>query len=304
MEALQRENEALLAQLDAFRAAQATSTGTALKEDDAQMEAMRAAEPRGTTHEHWLEWGWGGGGGIAADLPDLNWLNGIAGEAAISEGVLTMRAAEKTDWFNPPPVAGQPSGLANAPAMVFVPPEGDWQLSARVVVEHRYLFDAGVIFVHQGPDDWSAVEQYWSSTGNCSRIRHPSWAKHPTHHAIPLSSTPLPSLHRCKLCFEFSPEKRPTVVSVVTRGLSDDANGPVIKGTSVHLRVSKSGPLIAFHYLDGSRWTLHRIFCLREPLAPMSVGFLAQAPTGPTCAAAFSGIEFSATSLRNPRDGS
>ena len=197
-------------------------------------------------------------------LPALRWLGEKEGTAAHNDGVLTMTTGEKTDWFNPPPGEGMPSGLANAPALVLNPPAGDWQLSAQVQVGHQFLFDAGTLFVHQGPDDW------------------------------------------CKLCFEMSPEGKPTVVSVVTRGVSDDANGVAVDSTHVHLRVSKCGSAIAFHYsLDGGAyWTLHRIFSLREPSAPMSVGFLAQCPTGQACTAAFSDIALHDTTLRDPRDGS
>ena len=53
-------------------------------------------------------------------LPALRWLNEMRGNAVVdAEGVLIMSASAKTDWFNPAPVAGQPQGLANAPALVF-----------------------------------------------------------------------------------------------------------------------------------------------------------------------------------------
>ena len=114
----------------------------------------------------------------------------------------------------------------------------------------------------------------------------------------------------CKLCFEFSPEKQPTIVSVVTRDISDDANGASIEGNSVHLRISKYGEaaVFAFHYsVDGGNyWTLHRIFTLRDAAknAPLVIGMLAQAPTGESCTARFSHLSFSETSLANARDGS
>ena len=200
-----------------------------------------------------------------AGLPQLRWLE-IVGDASVSDGgALTLVTGKETDWFNPPPGPRMPTGLANAPVLVFEPPAGDWQLAAKVTVDHRFLFDAGTIFVHQGKDDW------------------------------------------CKLCFEFSPEKRPTVVSVVTRGVSDDANGQIIDGgNSVHMRVSKYGAVIAFHYSvnGGTYWTLHRCFCLRDPTAAMSVGFLAQAPVGETCTATFSQISLKEVTLADPRDGS
>ena len=45
----------------------------------------------------------------------------------------------------------------------------------------------------------------------------------------------------CKLCYELSPERRPTIVSVVTRDISDDANSPALAADTshVHLRISR-----------------------------------------------------------------
>src|SRR5690349_6884617 len=45
-----------------------------------------------------------------------------------------------------------------------------------------------------------------------------------------------------KLCFERSPQGAPMVVSVVTRGVSDDANAFPVDGPTVWLRVSRLGP--------------------------------------------------------------
>jgi uncharacterized protein len=45
--------------------------------------------------------------------------------------------------------------------------------------------------------------------------------------------------HWAKLCFEFSPAGEPMVVSVVCRGVCDDANAFVVPGGSVWLRVSR-----------------------------------------------------------------
>ena len=50
-----------------------------------------------------------------------------------------------------------------------------------------------------------------------------------------------------KLCFEYSPQREPMVVSVVTRGLSDDCNSFVVDGASVWLRIARIGSAFAFH---------------------------------------------------------
>ncbi|MDL4814252.1 DUF1349 domain-containing protein [Actinomadura sp. OS1-43] len=55
-----------------------------------------------------------------------------------------------------------------------------------------------------------------------------------------------------KLCFEYSPGGEPMIVSVVTRGVSDDANAFTVEGGTVWLRISRIGRAYAYHAsLDG-----------------------------------------------------
>jgi len=105
---------------------------------DGARKRPREAEPEGSDSAAPA-----GAGLSLSGLPALRWLGGVEGAASVEEGVLTMTAGARTDWFNPPPGEGMPSGLANAPCLVFSPPPGDWQLSARVEVVHKSLFDAG-----------------------------------------------------------------------------------------------------------------------------------------------------------------
>jgi regulation of enolase protein 1 (concanavalin A-like superfamily) len=112
-----------------------------------------------------------------------------------------------------------------------------------------------------------------------------------------------------KLCFERDPKGQPMVVTVVTRGVSDDSNEPAIMGNTVRVRVSRFGTALAFHYahrgLDGTAlWVLSRLFALRSPALPMRVGFLTQSPTGDGCTARFSDVVFVPATLLDPRDGS
>ena len=107
-----------------------------------------------------------------------------------------------------------------------------------------------------------------------------------------------------KLCFEYSPDAEPMVVSVVTRGVSDDANSTVIEGNAVWLRIARIGPAFAFHYsTNGEHWSLVRHFALGTD-APLEAGFLAQSPTGEGCSATFTAIAFHATTLADIRSGS
>ena len=111
--------------------------------------------------------------------------------------------------------------------------------------------------------------------------------------------------HYAKLCFERSPDGEPMIVTVVTRGVSDDSNEPVIGDDAVHLRVARTGGIFAFHYsVDGERWRLSRLFGLGDPTGPVSVGFVAQSPTGDGCTAIFDRIRFVRSGLGDPRDGS
>jgi uncharacterized protein len=107
-----------------------------------------------------------------------------------------------------------------------------------------------------------------------------------------------------KLCLELSPQGVPTVVSVVTRGVSDDCNSTPAGGEGAWLRVARLGPAFAFHAsTDGATWQLVRYFAL--PVADaIRLGFQAQSPTGEGCAATFTQVGFRADRLAELRDGS
>jgi hypothetical protein len=106
-----------------------------------------------------------------------------------------------------------------------------------------------------------------------------------------------------KLCFEYSPDGEPMVVSVVTHDVSDDCNSVVVDGNVVFLRVARIGPACAFHWSDdGRRWRLVRHFRLVEDDV-LEAGFLAQSPIGDGCSVTFSEVRFSATTLPALRTG-
>lgn len=108
-----------------------------------------------------------------------------------------------------------------------------------------------------------------------------------------------------KLCFEFSPDKEAMVVSVVTRGASDDVNSFTLPINEVWLRISRIGEVYAFHAsTDGAVWKLIRVFALGSGIENHQVGFVAQAPIGNGCDVTFSDIHFSYSSLAQLRDGS
>ena len=103
-----------------------------------------------------------------------------------------------------------------------------------------------------------------------------------------------------KVCNEYSPQGESMVVSVVTNGFSDDANGAIFAADAVFLRLARTGPAFAFHYsLDGESWHFLRLFRLDADPSTLSVGFLAQAPMGPGATAVFDEIRFDRSSLRD-----
>lgn len=105
-----------------------------------------------------------------------------------------------------------------------------------------------------------------------------------------------------KLCLELSPQGRPTVVSVVTKGVSDDCNAFAVEG-AVYMRVARLEQAYAFHVSqDGAVWSLIRYFKL-EDNANAQFGFLAQSPTGDGCTVSFRDIHFEEHLLADIRSG-
>lgn len=187
---------------------------------------------------------------------ELSWLR--APVRGVVEGQqLTIEAGALTDTFIDPRGAVE---LADAPVALFTPPDAEFVLQARVAVDFRGTYDAGVIFI-QGD-----------------------------------------STHWAKLCFEFSPQDEPMVVSVVTRDSSDDCNSVVIDGREVYLRISRVGSSWAFHYSHDARtWRMVRYF--RALPAETRVGFSAQSPRGKSCTARFSEITYRAGGVADIRSG-
>ncbi len=108
-----------------------------------------------------------------------------------------------------------------------------------------------------------------------------------------------------KLCFERSPQGAPMVVSVVNRGVSDDANGFTVGGDAAWLRVCRIGRAYALHAsTDGAQWQLVRYFALDGTTPSVRVGFEAQSPHGSGCRVRFDEIRFRRETPANLRDGS
>lgn len=106
-----------------------------------------------------------------------------------------------------------------------------------------------------------------------------------------------------KLCYELSPQRRPTAVTVVTHGISDDSNSFATDGGPLWLRITRSGRVWAFHVsADGAYWELLRYFSLGEG-SGARIGFMTQSPMGHGCTAVFDAITYQVGAPANLRDG-
>ncbi|HEX3807681.1 MAG TPA: DUF1349 domain-containing protein [Gaiellaceae bacterium] len=105
-----------------------------------------------------------------------------------------------------------------------------------------------------------------------------------------------------KLAVERSPAGVPMVVSVVTRGVSDDCNSHVLAEAAAWLRIARIGDAYAFHAsLDGAWWDLIRHF--RLDIARVEAGFEAQSPLGAGCIATFSERSLDPRTVADLRNG-
>lgn len=107
-----------------------------------------------------------------------------------------------------------------------------------------------------------------------------------------------------KLCFEYSPQYKPMVVTVVNNQFSDDSNNEIIAKEEVYLRIAGLGNgAYAFHYsLDGKYWNMARYFYL-NPKHNLKIGFLSQSPRGESFESIFSEISYTTKKLNDIRNG-
>jgi regulation of enolase protein 1 (concanavalin A-like superfamily) len=105
-----------------------------------------------------------------------------------------------------------------------------------------------------------------------------------------------------KLAVELSPTGQPTIVSVVTRTVSDDCNSVALARAEAQLRLARIDDAYALHVQLDGRWSLIRHFSLGDVQA--RPGFLAQSPTGDGASARFTEIVCEPRRLSDIRDGS
>ncbi len=104
-----------------------------------------------------------------------------------------------------------------------------------------------------------------------------------------------------KLCYEFSAERQPTVVSVVTRGISDDCNSEEIDADFVYMAMCRRGHECSFHFSrDGVKWKMVRHFRF-ETSDRLRIGFAVHAAFGEGLSARFSEIRYWTSAPANMR---
>lgn len=97
-----------------------------------------------------------------------------------------------------------------------------------------------------------------------------------------------------KLAVENNAAKQPTLVSVVTRGRSDDNNSIPVHGANVYLKMAKAGDAVFFYASeDGEKWFVVRAFSMGDA-ADLRAGFTSQSPMGQGCMTRFDQIRYAA----------
>src|SRR4030095_1364059 len=108
------------------------------------------------------------------------------------------------------------------------------------------------------------------------------------------------SLNWIKFCFEKDYTGARRVVSVVTKNISDDCNSVELKTNKVYYKLAKAGNVITLYYSsDRKKWFLIRHLQF-ESDKDLTLGFLAQSPTGKKCEVKFSDITYKAKKINDP----
>lgn len=109
--------------------------------------------------------------------------------------------------------------------------------------------------------------------------------------------------HWIKLCYEKTDIGPTAIVSVVTDGVSDDANGVEVRTTAVWLQIARKNGIFAMHHsLDGKAWQMVRYCSLGLPQR-VKVGIETQSPVGPEAMVEFEHFSVLPNDLSDLRGG-
>lgn len=108
------------------------------------------------------------------------------------------------------------------------------------------------------------------------------------------------SLNWVKCCFEKDYTGARRVVTVVTKGISDDCNSVAITTNKVYLKIAKADNVITVYYsTTGKNWFLVRHFTF-DGTDNLKLGFLSQSPTGKSCSVRFTDIRYVKKKISDP----
>ena len=193
---------------------------------------------------------------------NFKWIN--ESKAECKDGVLTVDAPGKTDYFNSPVKINGffQNPTSNAP-LYYTEVAGDFVFKTRVELEFQSTYDAAALLVYENENVWAKLA---------------------------LENSDLPC-------------KKPAVVSVVTNRISDDCNGPVRDANFVWFQISRVDDCFGFHFsTDGVEYNMVRVFTL--PVGKtVKVGFEAQSPIGEGGKRYYSEISLENRRVENIREG-
>ncbi len=209
----------------------------------------------------------------------------VAATAAPPSNVLLSMDGETMSpfqWLNPPPQArfeeGSLTVVASPETDFFIDPEnGNSSASAPLL--------------------WRPVEGDFVA----SALVEPDFSD--TWHAVALMVL-IDDQNWIKFAFENSDATGPSIVSVVTRGVSDDANGVVLKDTQqVWLKLIRKGDVYAMHWsLDGENYRMTRVAKM-PAAASVKVGVEAQSPLQGGATHRIHHLSIEAKTVENVRTG-
>ena len=109
--------------------------------------------------------------------------------------------------------------------------------------------------------------------------------------------------HWAKCCMEATDFGKIAVITVMTDGVSDDANGPNITNDSVWLRLVRKGNDCSVHYsFDGKYYEMYRICKVNLP-ETVTAALVAQAPVGPAGYRHFRNVKVEEKTVADLRKG-
>jgi len=110
--------------------------------------------------------------------------------------------------------------------------------------------------------------------------------------------------HWIKFAFENSDATGKSIVSVVTRMVSDDANGAILNNSDqIWLKMIRKGDLYALHWsLDGKKYNMCRLAAMPKA-EKVKIGLEAQSPVGETAHHKFLFFNLESKTVRDLRKG-